>query len=63
MRYVKHVRTNGKKPLAALFEGAALIEQFRYFAEEAELAGLARSDADDFQNAIHCESYKAETMS
>ena len=39
-----------------------MIERFRHFAEEAELTGLARSDANDLQDAIHRESYKAETM-
>jgi hypothetical protein len=45
--YLQHARTNGKKQLEALFEMAALIERFEHFPEEAELAGLVGSEAEE----------------
>jgi len=45
--YLQHARTNGKKQLAVLSERAALIERFQHFPEEAELAGLVGSDAEE----------------
>src|SRR5690242_9480201 len=47
---------------AKTFETAAHIERFQHFAEEAELAGLVGSDADNLRDAIKGESYEVETM-
>lgn len=62
MLYAQHARSNGKKQLAALFERAARTERFQHFAEEADLAGLVGSDADNLRDAIQGESYEADTM-
>ena len=45
-----------------LFEKTAHVERFEHLAEEAELAGLVGSDADNLSNAIEGESYEVETM-
>ncbi len=62
MLYAQHARSNGKKHLAALFERVARTERFQHFAEEADLAGLVGSDADNLRDAIHGESYEVDTM-
>ncbi len=62
MLYAKHARQNGNAQLANLFTTAANIERFQHFAEEAQLAGLVGSDADNLKDAIKGESYEVETM-
>jgi rubrerythrin len=62
MLYAQHARKGGNKQLAALFEDAARTERFQHFAEEAELAGIVGSDADNLRDAITGESYEVETM-
>ena len=62
MLYAQHARNNGKKQLAALFERAARTERFQHFSEEANLAGLVGSDADNLRDAIQDESYEVDTM-
>jgi rubrerythrin len=62
MLYAKHAEENGNKELAKTFRTAAHIERFQHFAEEAELAGLTGSDADNLRDAIKGESYEVETM-
>jgi len=60
--YGQHARQAGNKELADLFEQTAKVERFQHFAEEAQLAGLVGSDADNLKNAIEGESYEVETM-
>ena len=60
--YAEHARKNGKKELADLFEKTANTERFEHFAEEAELAGLVGSDADNLKDAIQGESYEIDSM-
>jgi rubrerythrin len=60
--YAEHARKNGNKELADLFEKTANTERFEHFAEEAELAGLVGSDADNLRDAIKGESYEIDTM-
>jgi rubrerythrin len=60
--YAEHARKHGNKELAELFETTAKVERFEHFAEEAELAGLVGSDADNLHDAIKGESYEVETM-
>jgi rubrerythrin len=60
--YAQQARNHGKKQLATLFERAAGMERFQHFAEEADLAGLVGSDADNLRDAIKGESYEADTM-
>lgn len=60
--YAQHARQSGNKDLAALFEKAAKVERLQHFAEEAQLAGLVGSDADNLKDAINGESYEVETM-
>jgi rubrerythrin len=60
--YAKHARQNGNAELANLFTKAANTERFQHFAEEARLAGLAGSEADNLKDAIKGESYEVDTM-
>lgn len=60
--YAQHAQQNGNLKLANLFTDAAKVERFQHFAEEAELAGLVGSDADNLKDAIKGESYEVETM-
>ena len=62
MLYAQHARVNGNKQLAALFMQSARTERFQHFAEEADLAGLVGSDADNLKDAIAGESYEVDTM-
>jgi rubrerythrin len=62
MLYAKRAQQNGNTELAKLFRAAAKIERFQHFAEEAQLAGLVGSDADNLKDAIKGESYEVETM-
>jgi|SRR6202521_854481 len=60
--YAEHARKSGNKELADLFEKTANTERFEHFAEEAELAGLVGSDADNLKDAIKGESYEIDNM-
>ncbi|MFI5118266.1 MAG: hypothetical protein ACHP8B_16380 [Terriglobales bacterium] len=51
----EHARKSGNKELADLFEKTANTERFEHFAEEAQLAGLFGSDADNWKDAIKGE--------
>ena len=62
MLFAEHARKNGHPELADLFEKTAHVERFEHLAEEAELAGLVGSDADNLSDAIEGESYEVETM-
>ena len=45
--YAKQAQRNGNVELATLFTKTANTERFQHFAEEAQLAGLLGSDADN----------------
>ena len=60
--YSEHARKDGNMELAELFEKTANTERFEHFAEEAELAGLVGSDADNLKDAFKEESYEIELM-
>ena len=60
--YAEHARKSGNIELADLFEKTANTERFEHFAEEAQLAGLVGSDADNLKDAIKGESYEIDTM-
>jgi rubrerythrin len=60
--FAEAARRNGRSALADLFERTAHAERFEHFAEEAELAGLVRSDEDNLREAIAGERYEVETM-
>jgi rubrerythrin len=62
MLFAEQARKNGHTVLADLFEKTANIERFEHLAEEAALAGLVGSDADNLSDAIEGESYEVETM-
>lgn len=62
MLYAEHARKNGHPEIADLFENAANTERFEHFAEEAELAGLVGTDADNLRDAIKGENYESTTM-
>jgi rubrerythrin len=60
--YAEHARKSDNKELADLFEKTANTERLEHFAEEAQLAGLVGSDADNLRDAITGESYEIDTM-
>src|SRR5579864_4634560 len=60
--YAEHARNHGHPELARLFEETAKVERLQHFAEEATLAGLVGSDADNLRDAIKGESYEVDTM-
>ncbi|MGB9433999.1 MAG: rubrerythrin family protein [Candidatus Acidiferrum sp.] len=60
--YAEHARKSGNKELADLFERTANTERFEHFAEEAQLAGLVGSDADNLKDAIKGETYEIDIM-
>jgi rubrerythrin len=60
--YAEHARRSGNKELADLFEKTANTERFEHFTEEAQLAGLVGSDADNLKDAIEGESYEVDAM-
>lgn len=60
--YAEHARKGGNTALADLFENTAKTEHFEHLAEEAELAGLVGSDADNLKDSIKGESYEVDTM-
>jgi len=60
--YAQHARQSGNRQLANLFAQAARVERLQHFAEEARLAGLVGSDADNLKDAIKGESYEVNTM-
>jgi rubrerythrin len=62
MLYADHARESGNEQLAELFTANANTERFEHFAEEAELAGLVGSDADNLRDAIKGETWEFEHM-
>jgi rubrerythrin len=60
--FAKQAKRDGNVELANLFTKAANTERFQHFAEEARLAGLVGSDADNLKDAIKGESYEVDTM-
>src|SRR5579863_8407725 len=58
--YAERARKSGNKELAELFEKTANTERFEHFAEEAELARLVGSDADNLKDAIKGECYEID---
>ena len=60
--YADHARKAGNTGLADLFEQTAKVERMEHLAEEAELAGIVGSDAQNLKDSIKGESYEVETM-
>ncbi len=60
--FAQHARQSGHPEVGQLFDQAARTERFEHFAEEAKLARLVGSDADNLRDAIHGESYETATM-
>src|SRR5215470_2046834 len=60
--YAKMAQENGSPEVADLFEKAANTERFEHFAEEARLARLVGTDAENLKDAIKGESYEADRM-
>jgi rubrerythrin len=60
--YAEQARGNGHEALAELFEQTAHVELHEHFKEEADLAGLLGTDAENLRDAIGGESYEVETM-
>ncbi|HEU4636491.1 MAG TPA: rubrerythrin family protein [Edaphobacter sp.] len=62
MAYADHARKSGNNKVVELFESTAKTEHMEHFAEEAELAGLVGTDAENLKDSIKGESYETETM-
>jgi len=62
MLFAERARKAGNLKLAQLLEETAKEELLEHFAEQAELAGIVRSDIDNLEDAIAGESYEIETM-
>jgi rubrerythrin len=62
MLYAKQARQSGNEDLARLFEDTARTEHLEHFAQEAKLAGLPSTNADNLQDAIQGESFESQTM-
>ena len=60
--YAEQALKHGHSELARLFEETAKVERLQHLAEEAALAGLMGSDADNLKDAIEGESYEIDTM-
>ncbi|HTJ27786.1 MAG TPA: rubrerythrin family protein [Candidatus Limnocylindria bacterium] len=60
--YAEQARKNGNAELASLFENTARVEFFEHFAEEAQLAGLVGTDAENLRDAIEGETYEVNKM-
>ncbi len=60
--YADHARKGGNTALANLFEETAKVERMEHLAEEAELAGIVGTDAQNLKDSIKGESYEVETM-
>ncbi len=60
--FAKHAQQGGNTKLATLFENTAKTERFEHFSEEAAVAGVVGSDADNLKDAIKGESYEYSTM-
>jgi rubrerythrin len=60
--YSQHARENGNAELGDLFEQTAKTERFQHFSEEAKLAALIGSDADNLKDAISGEASEINTM-
>ena len=60
--YAQHAQQNGITELGNLFEQAAKTERFQHFSEEAQLAALVGSDADNLKDAITGEASEINAM-
>jgi rubrerythrin len=60
--FAAHAKKNGNTELADLFEKTAAVERMEHLSEEAELAGVVGSDAENLKDSINGESYETETM-
>ncbi len=60
--FAEVARQSGALDLAEVFEQTARVEHQEHFREEAELAGLARTNAENLRDAIAGEAYEVETM-
>src|SRR5919198_3626242 len=62
MLFAEAARRNGRPEVARLFEETAGTELMEHFAQQAALAGLVGTDADNLRTAIEAESYEIEAM-
>lgn len=60
--FAENARKNGNTELADLFENTAKVERLEHLREEAEIAGLVKSDEENLKDSIKGESYEVETM-
>ena len=60
--YAQHAQQAGNSQLGSLFEQTAKSERFEHFSEEAQLAGLVGSDANNLRDAIDGETSEINSM-
>lgn len=60
--YAEAARKSGHGELATLFANTARTEKAEHFAEEAAMAGIVGSNAENLRDAIAGESYESTTM-
>lgn len=60
--FAEQARTSGNTELADLFEKTAKQEHFEHLREQAKLAGVVQSDAENLKGAIKGENYETVTM-
>lgn len=60
--FAEQAHQSGHPDLAALFERTAQVERLEHFVEEAALAGLVGSAAENLRQAISGEAHEVDTM-
>jgi len=62
MLYSHHARQHGNAEVADLFRNAAQTERFEHFAEEAKLAALVGTDAENLNDALRSETNEVTSV-
>ena len=60
--FAEQARKGGNVKLAELFEQTARVERLEHFSEEAQLAGIVGTDAENLRDALAGENAEIETM-
>jgi rubrerythrin len=60
--FAEHAQQAGNTRLGNLFEQTAKTERFQHFREEAQLAGLVGSDAENLKDAVARETSEIDSM-
>lgn len=60
--FADQARKSGNNELADLFEKTARQEHFEHMREQAAIAGIVKSDAENLKDAIKGENYETQSM-